>query len=298
MAHNTPSPHDTYFQSMMERSEVAESFFKAHLHAEAKAGLNWNSLKIADSVRRLPNKKPSYTDITYVCNTKEGDVPIYLHVEQERNVDPYIVERILKYKLGLFIKHRKQKQEKLPIIATFVLYNGNKRKNYPYHEDMYDYFGVPWMAKLLMGNFFWLINLNKESDSTLVEHSYSGIMELLLKRADSSNFIEWLKEEGVAMGRAIKEGKGVDFKDIIEASTEYALAVGKGKAEDIIEAFSVVYPDFKDTIMTAAKQLEKRGMQQGKLAIAQNMLKDREAIEKIKKWTGLSKEAIEALKNK
>lgn len=298
MARKTPSPHDTYFQIMMERIEVAESFFKAHLPAEVKAALNWNSLKIADSVRRIPNKKPSYTDITYVCNTKEGDFSIYLHVEQERSVDPYIIERILQYKLGLFIKHRKQKQKNLPIIATFVLYNGNKRKNYPYHEDMYDYFDVPWMAKLLMSSFFGLVNLNRESDSTLVEHSYSGIMELLLKRADNSNFIEWLKEEGVAMGRAIKEGEGVDFKDIIEASTEYALAVGKGTPEDIIEAFSVVYPDFKDTIMTAAKQLEKRGMEQSKLAIAKNLLKEGTDVGFIQRITGLTKEVIETLKKK
>ena len=172
---------------MMEISAVAESFFKAHLPSKVTSTLEWSSLRIEDSVRRTPQKKPSCTDITYICQIRNEDCPVYLHVEQERNVDLSIVERIMQYNLGLFIKHRKQKKDKLPIIANFVLYNGSSR-NYPYHENPYDYFGVPWIARLLMGNFFGLINLNKVTDWALFHQGLSGVMGLLLKKADDIYF--------------------------------------------------------------------------------------------------------------
>ncbi|NEJ83914.1 hypothetical protein GR268_46565, partial [Rhizobium leguminosarum] len=138
----------------------------------------------------------TFTDITYTCHTKGENIPIYLHVEQERNVDPVILERILQYNHRLYTKHRKQGGKKLPIIINFVLYNGNKRKNYPHHEHIHDYFDAPWMAKLLMDKSFFLVNLNKDDDITLADHGYSSMMELLLKRASDRNFIPWVKETG------------------------------------------------------------------------------------------------------
>jgi len=36
---------------------LAESFFKAHLQAQITAALDWNSLQIAYSARRIPSKK-------------------------------------------------------------------------------------------------------------------------------------------------------------------------------------------------------------------------------------------------
>ena len=182
-----------------------------------------------------------------------------------------------------------------------MLYNGNKRKKYPYHENTYDYFEIPWIAKLLMGRYFFLINLNVEPDLTLVTHSSSAMMELLLKRGGDGNFIIWLKENH-------KLVKDVIVYHILSASIEYVLQVNKADPEEIIEEFSKIYPQFKDTIMTAARKLEKRGEKLGiqkgiekgtqneKLAIAKNMLKNGEFIEKIMRYTGLSKEAIEDLK--
>lgn len=121
---------------MMEQIEVARSFFIAHLMPKIANELNWDTLQIADSARIDSNRASTYTDITYTCNTKSQNIPIYLHVEQQRNVDPNIVERILNYNLRLFSKHKKQGNKKLPIIINFVVYNGEKRKDYPYYENI------------------------------------------------------------------------------------------------------------------------------------------------------------------
>jgi predicted transposase/invertase (TIGR01784 family) len=293
MPNKIKTPHDTYFQNMMEKLDVAYSFFMAHLYHQVAEELDWNTLQIADSVRREPNSKSSYTDITYICYTKLQNIPIYLHVEQERNVDPLILERILKYNLRLFAKHRQQKKEKLPIIVNFVLYNGRKRKSYPYHESIYDYFSIPWMAKLLMEKSFFLINLNHEEDVLLSTHGNSSMMELLLKRASDSNFIPWMKENR-------KLVQSIPVEGILSESVDYTLQVGQGKAEEIIELFTEFFPQFKHTIMTAARQLERRGeikgRQESKLAIAKNMLlKLRLDIDTVQRATELTKEELQQI---
>jgi len=291
---------------MMEILEVAESFFRAHLPAKVTTALDWSTLCIADSARRTSEKQTTYTDITYVCYTKDEGLPIYLHVEQERNVDISMVERILQYNLGLYIQHRNQGHKHLPVIANFIIYNGNKRKKYPYHEQIYDYFNVPWMAQIFMGKFFALINLNEEDDLTLATHGVSGIMELLLKRASDSNFTVWLKEEGRCM-------KDIPSQRVIDQSVDYALMVGKEEPEEILEAFLVIYPEFKDTIMTAARQLEQRGEMRGEIRgeirgiqegmqtkaieIAKTMVNKGSEITFIQEVTGLSKQIIEEMFN-
>jgi predicted transposase/invertase (TIGR01784 family) len=53
--------------------------------------------------------------------------------------------------------------------------------------------------------------------------------------------------------------------------------------------------------VSAAQQLRQEGKQEGiqeeKLQVAKSMLQDKEPIDKIAKWTGLSKGEVEKLKN-
>jgi predicted transposase/invertase (TIGR01784 family) len=291
---------------MMEIIEVAESFFKAHLNPKISAALDWSTLRIAESARSTEDKDTTYTDITYVCYTRDEGIPVYLHVEQERKSDPYMVDRVMQYNLGLINQHRSQypKDKKLPIIINFVLYNGKKPKKYTYHKKMSTYFSIPWMAELVMGNFFNLINLNEEAVLTLIKAGPGGVMKLLLKTGGDSNFTTGFKEQGVI--------KDLKSRKILNLSLNYVLAVGKEDPEKIINIFAELYPDFKETIMTAARQLElkgelrgekrgelrgeKRGMQQEKLEIAKNMLlKLGLDIDTVQKATDLTKEKIQEL---
>jgi recombination-promoting nuclease RpnB len=287
------SHHDWFFQNMMERIEVARSFFQAHMRKELLQAIDLYTLQIADSVRRVPNKKPSYTDITYHALTKTGG-NAYLHVEQERGIDKRMVERILHYNVGLYAKHRNQGHEKLPLVLNFIVYNGIK-EDYTYYEDISEYYEEPNLARLVIGKPFQLVNLTKEKDEELLNHGASGLMEILLKRASLVNFTEWMEANKKLLGE-------LPVGDYLNIGVDYALSVGKGKAEEIINIFMLVYPELKETIMTAAKQLEKRGiekgMQQGKLTIAKNLLKLNLDVKLIQEATGLSQETIETLRQK
>ena len=60
-----PSSHDRFVQSVLEIHEVAEAFFKAHLHPKIVQAIDWGTLAIYDTARRHKGKNTSYTDITY-----------------------------------------------------------------------------------------------------------------------------------------------------------------------------------------------------------------------------------------
>jgi predicted transposase/invertase (TIGR01784 family) len=295
------SPHDSFFQIMMEKVDVAKDFFQAWIRKEVIQAIDFDTLQIADSVRRAPNRKPTYTDITYHALTRsKGNV--YLHLEQERGIDPGMVERILHYNARLYAKHRNQGHAKLPLILNLVVYNGIK-EDYPYYEDISEYYEEPELARLVTGKPFQVINLTKEKDEGLLSQGASGLMQVLLKRASLANFTEWMEANKESL-RKLPVGAYLNI------GVEYALSVGKGKAEEIINSFMLVYPQLKDVIMTAARQLEKRGekrgiekgiekgIQQGKLAIAKNMLKLSLDLKLIQEATGLSQEIIGSLKQK
>jgi predicted transposase/invertase (TIGR01784 family) len=136
MAYKLNSPHDNYFCGIMEVWEVAHSFFIAHLPSALVDELDWDTLQLAESARRLLGSKTRYTDITYTCNTKKEGIPIFLHVEQQRRVDNTMLERILRYNLALYSKHRKQGHKKLLIVVSLLVYNNTKPRNYPYPEQI------------------------------------------------------------------------------------------------------------------------------------------------------------------
>ena len=143
MAYKIISPHDVLFGNAMEKRELAQSFFIAHLPDPIKEALVWETLKIAESARRSSASKTRYTDITYTCCTKKEGIPIYIHSEQERRADATMVERIIRYNVDLYSQHRRQGNKKLPIIVNLLVYNNTKPRDYPYHDEISDYFEIP-----------------------------------------------------------------------------------------------------------------------------------------------------------
>jgi predicted transposase YdaD len=286
------TPHDPYFQSMMEKVEVASSFFQSYTSSEVVQAIDWSTLAIADSVRRAPNRKPLYTDITYHALTKAPQGHVYLHVEHERSIDKFMLERMLEYNVRLMRKHRNQGHDKLPLMINYLLYNG-LAEDYPHFETIYNYFDRPDLAKLVMGMSFILANLNKQSEEALLTHGAASMMEVLLKRASRAKFPRRAKEHQHVMRK-------LPAAAYLNAGLDYALDVGKDKAEEIIDAFVSIYPELKETIMTAAQQLRKEGMQQGirkeKMEIAKSMLAELYLdMSTVAKITGLPKEELEKI---
>jgi len=105
--------------------------------------------------------------------------------------------------------------------------------------------------------------------------------------------MEWLKGHEPLLSN-------IGLSDMFPLSINYALAVGKDKPEDIIDAFLGIYPQYKETIMTAARQLERKGKQEGKqernIEVARNMHVNLHFdLATIQKVTELTKEELQGI---
>ena len=293
-----PSPHDRFVQSVLEIREVAESFFKAHLPTKLVQAINWSTFAIYDTARRGKGKNIRNTDITYHAKIKRANrdiLNIYFHLEHQRNIDYQITSRMYDYNSGLLLKHEKQRRPKQPLVANLVLYNG-VRKNHPYHEDPYQYFDDPELARFVVSKPYILVNLNKMSDEELLSHGGCGLMEVLLKRASKANFVSWLR----ANRSLVRSHASVSY---LEDSLRYCLEVADADADTLTEAFASIDPKLNEPIMRAVQQIEARGeargrqegMQTRSLEIARNMLHLNLGAEIVQQATGLSRQELARL---
>jgi len=142
-----------------------------------------------------------------------------------------------------------------------------------------------------------LIDLGQMSEKELKQHGTAALMELLLKQARYRTFLKWIKEHAEEVRELLETYYGI-------SGIYYILGVeSKHSSEGILDILKTVAPNKQENIMTAARQLEIRGMKQGiqegmqqeKLHIAKNMLQSHEPKEKIHQFTGLSWVEIEAL---
>ena len=286
-------------QSVLEIREAALSFFQAYLPPKLVQAINWNTLAIYDTARRGKGQKPRHTDITYQAKVKgvNGEtLDTYLHLEHQRTIDYDITSRMYDYNAGLLLKHEKQKRPKQPLVVNIVLYNGVK-KNHPYHEDPYQYFDDPELARFVVNKPYILANLNKRSDKELLSHGVCGLMEVFLKRASKPNFLSWLK----ANRSLLRSHASVSyFKEIVL----YCLEVADADADKIIEALASIDPNLNEPIMRAVQQIEARGeargrqegMQTRNLEIAKTMLRQLHlGVEVVEQATGLSRQEIARL---
>ena len=283
---------------MMENKKIAKAFFIMILPAKLVAMINWRRFTITDAVVRPEGKKALYTDITYHAYTLAPQGSVYLHVEQERNINPDMPERTDEYLTAIHLKHIKQGHKKLPIVAQIVLYNG-KRLNYPDPADLSIRFERPDLVPLV-GNValrpFILVDLNKYEDAELATHGPCGLMMLLLKNIDRADFLPWMVENKELL-RSLTTAKRM-----IVSIFDYVYNVREEETEKIMSTFAKVYPEQESKIMSAKKrdtiEAKEQGMQQGIQNVAKNMLQQLKlGIDVVKQATGLSDRELRQLVN-
>ena len=110
---------------------------------------------------------------------------------------------------------------------------------------------------------------------------------------DSAEFIRAVKI-AFTMEDLIQGARGIDY---LEALIRYVMNARQDiEFNDIYGAVKEISLEGSELIMTIAEQLIKEGMEKGMEKVAKQMFSDGEDINKIIKYTGLSREDIERLK--
>jgi predicted transposase YdaD len=151
-----------------------------------------------------------------------------------------------------------------------------------------------------------LVDLTIVSQEKLLQDKTAGLVQVVLQQGIKRDHLDWVNNNQDLINQLMGSKFG-------ETSFIYLLGTDdKNDPNELMQAIMQAAPQYSDTIMTAARQLEIRGEIRGEkigkkigekigeqarnLAIAQNMLKKGYSVQSIKEITGLSKEAIEKLK--
>jgi hypothetical protein len=100
--------------------------------------------------------------------------------------------------------------------------------------------------------------LGQLSEEELEQHGTADLLELLLKQGREKTFLKWLKANPAVVERILDDLFGIYG---ISSIVFILAAEQKHSSEEVIEAISNVVPHKKEDIMTAAQQLQQRGMQ-------------------------------------
>lgn len=188
-------PHDKLFKRSMADIRVAREFFEAHLPPEVAQKIDLDTLELQKQTFIDEAYKATEADIVYTAKMGDSLVYLYMLCEHQSEIDRMIAFRLWVYMARIIELHRSRYPNSLlPIVYSMVVYSGEKPWDAPL--EIFDLFGEnKSMAKEMLLQPYHLIDIHRMKDEELEKHSWSGLVEYVLKyrRArDVENFLDKL----------------------------------------------------------------------------------------------------------
>lgn len=299
--------HDKIFRTVLDRKSDAIALINKALNTqlEEKDIEKYNSSFIN---KVFQNRE---ADIVY----KIKDRSIFILIEHQTKVDYLMPYRILEYEVAIMqsaidLDKIKNKESKIPLVISIVLYTGNKKWNAKKYleENQEKIEGI----ENGLGNYN-LIDINEMTEKELLEdNSFISKMMLIEKSKNTENIVEILEK----IVKITKEEDKETLRRIISIILEEKIGITKAKeliekmegdegnmlaVVDMIRRENQMYIEIgkKEGKIEGKKEGKKEGVKQGelkeKIKIVTNMLKEKFNIETIQKITGINKEEIEKI---
>lgn len=262
----------------MANIRVARDFFEHHLSDDLKSKIDLSALAIQDGSFVDAELKNNSTDIVYKVPLLTGeDGYLYVLVEHQSEPDYWLPFRLWIYVSRILERYRKQHPHarKLPLVVPIVFYTG--KLVYPYSTDLLSLFSEnnALVVQGLLGPHR-LIDISQFSDEEISGHSWSGLMEMLLKHAKQRDSITLLKQIMRLFIVPLWHEPGAD--NYITSMLNYLL--DQGETENIKSFFSVVQTEMpgEGRVMSIAEKLKQWGREEGVQQGMQQGMQQGEAV--------------------
>lgn len=298
--------HDKIFKKILEDRKEAVAFINKAL--KLKHEIKENEIEKYNSSYITSKLESQESDIVY----KLKDRNIYFLIEHQTKIDYTMPLRILEYEYSIIksaIDRNRigQKEYKLPMVISIVLYSGRRKWNGKEYireiqEKLEGYQELEYARyNLIDVNDFSAEELLKEktllTKAMLIEKTRytENLVENLEKIIKEMNKKEYTEEQRELLSTIIrlvlsnKIGKEV-ANDLIEKIKE------KGGGNDMLAVLEMIEEENKRIFRDGEKSGIRKGKKEGMKETAKNMLKENADTEFIARVTGLTKEEIEKLK--
>lgn len=264
-------PHDKFVKCAFRIKEIAIDFFNNHL---VDKGLNKHQLEnfnLSNSEHQQPFKTKLLSDVVYRGEV-EGQT-YYIALEHQSSFDRKIIPRLLKYSAALMEEYIEQKPHGhqaivFPICLYHSPHHNGESRNVPKDKGksmLEKLFGSTASADKFSEIIrIKVVDLTVMTDMEIKKHGKAAIVEWILKDASlpGDDFLQRVTEHLIRPCYSALASVSDDFK---LAMYEYILSVYKGdkSAGELINIMSKVLPEEEEIMLTAAQQLEERGIQKG-----------------------------------
>jgi predicted transposase/invertase (TIGR01784 family) len=327
MPKNRISPHDRYIRSMLSHPKVMEEFMQANLPAKIKDSIDFRSIELQKESFIDDKLRLKIADLLYGVKFDGKPGYIYILLEHASKPDRFLPFRMLKYMVAIMDHHvTKTENKELPVIYPLILYTGNQP--FTHSLDLFDLFGKQKaLVKDILKNPYHLIDLTQSSDEDLRKHLWFGTVASIAKHIHDKNFLSFLEvilkelkiiaEKGetgyiyTVISYIVEVAEISDKQRFMKMLTAGLESVDEEKIMTILEQFK---PELEERARQRALAEATAFIEQSKLElynkakqealhealrnVALNLIRLQKSVEEIADATGLSKQDVEALKNK
>lgn len=287
--------HDKIFRTVLDRKSDALALINKALNTQLE-------------VQEIEKYNSSF--INKVFQNREADIvykikdrSIFILIEHQTKVDYLMPYRILEYEVAIMqsaidLDKIKNKESKIPLVISIVLYTGNKKWNAKkYFEENQEKIEE---IENGLGNYN-LIDINELTEKELLEdNSFISKMMLIEKSKNTENIVEILEK----IVKITKEEDKDTLRRIISIILEEKIGITKAKEliekmegdeGNMLAVVDMIRRENQMYIEIGKKEGKIEGKLEEKIKIVTNMLKEKFNVEMIQKITGVDKEEIEKI---
>lgn len=314
-------PHDKFFRSTFGNVEVASDFLVNYLPTELISMIDIDTLEPQKESFLDEKLKEEFSDLLFrvMINDKEGY--IYFLFEHKSYKDRMVIFQVLKYMVSIWEsriqedKNRRRTDRKansgeieLPIILPLVVYHDEDKWNIKrtLGEMIPKYKELPDNLKKYIPDFEYLLfdlsDFNKAEVKLQSETMISMKALSRARHASREEAIEILIEAIELINRTEKKDQITYY---VSACIRYMLSVREDISEkEMVKIAEKISIEGGELVMSVAERLRQEGIEEGKQEgiqegirmTAKTMIIEGEPIDKIIRFTRLTIEQIEEVK--
>ncbi len=241
------------------------------------------------------NLRALHSDILWSVKTRKGDGYIYVVIEHQSRVDIHMAFRLMRYSMAVMQRHiEHDKRQPLPLVIPMLFYHGS-RSPYPWSLCWLDEFADPLIARKLYTDEFPLVDITVVPDDEIVQHRRVALLELIQKHIRQRDLMGLIDQLVVLLvTECANDGQ-------ITALLNYILLTGdEARFKKFISELTCRMPQQRERIMTIAERIHNDGWllgrEEGEQHILRLLLQNGADPEWIQRYTGLSAEQMQALR--
>lgn len=308
-------PHDVTFKKLFGEIDIAKDVMEHNLPKEVLDQLDMDSMKKLNGSFISEKLKETYSDILYGVKINNRDAYISILWEHKSYLDKFSVFQVAGYILDIWRRMTEEGKKELPVVIPIVVYHGKGSWNYKtdIRELIPDFDVLPeYLKQMLPAISHEFVNITAHTEEEIKKYEPVTRMVIRAFKYIHASKDELLEGFVMSIDEIEEELDSEELIFYIDIMLIYFSAANKNLTEEEIRAKIQELGGKGEQIMTILQEREQKGIEEGIVlgrqegrqegieeglkTAAKSMIVEGEDMDRIMKYTRLTKEEIEEIK--